>query len=109
MSQKSIFLNGLGLVVISSGTLAGQNMAPVFSTIDKNADGTISVTEARQVKGLVEIFSRFDTSAPVSSVSGIAIILLEGLAIRLPESDAMCCALIRINPCLEAQFCPAVQ
>ena len=63
--KKNVFLNGLGigLLVISSAALADSNTVPEFSTIDKNADGTVDVTEAKQVKGLVEIFGQLDANA----------------------------------------------
>lgn len=63
--KKNIFLNGLGmgLLVISSAALAEPTGAPEFSFVDKNADGSINVTEAKQVKGLVEIFGQLDANA----------------------------------------------
>lgn len=63
--KQNIFLNGLGmgLLVISSAALAEATAAPEFSSVDKDANGSVNVTEAKQVKGLVEIFGQLDADA----------------------------------------------
>ena len=69
--KKNVFLNGLGmgLVVISSValadtvTLAEASAPPEFSAIDKNADGSVNIAEAKEVKGLAEIFGKLDANA----------------------------------------------
>ncbi len=63
--KNNIFLNGLGmgLLVISSAALAEATAAPEFSSVDKDTNGSINVVEAKQVKGLVEIFGQLDANA----------------------------------------------
>ena len=61
--EKNVFLNGIGigLLVVSIAVLAAS-AAPEFSAVDKNADGSIDIAEAKQVKGLMEIFGQVDAN-----------------------------------------------
>ncbi len=63
--KRNVFLNGLGigLLVISSVVLAEASAPPEFSAIDKDADGSVNIAEAKQVKGLAEIFGQLDADA----------------------------------------------
>ncbi len=63
--KRNVFLNGLGigLLVISSVALAEASAPLEFSAVDKDADGAVNIAEAKQVKGLAEIFGQLDANA----------------------------------------------
>lgn len=77
--EKNLFLNGLGigLLAISSIAFAESNpsstgnnpsnmestSAPEFNKVDKDADGFITISEAKEVKGLPEIYGQVDANA----------------------------------------------
>ena len=63
--KKNVFLNGLGiaLLVISSASLAETGVTAEFIAVDKNADGSIDIAEAKQVKDLTEVFGTLDVNA----------------------------------------------
>ena len=69
--RENIFLNWLliGLLIISGAAFAQGMMGdikgsmPDYATLDVDADGLVTLAEARQVQGLMEMFGRIDMNA----------------------------------------------
>lgn len=47
----------------SNSSNMGSNSAPEFNKVDKDGDGFITISEAKEVKGLPEIYGQVDANA----------------------------------------------